>query len=154
MLTRSRRALKYFLGCAIPKNDNPPVIEEIDLVEVSSVREIELAHLPVGQIHAAGHNRNHARANLESEVAIDLAAHRPYQRHFDANGFHIFKLVLDGFSCALAASLHAGLSRPHDNDVVAHVQKSVQDASAEPLPVREQQHYRHQAPADAQHGER
>ena len=130
------------------------MVGEIGLVEVAAVREFQLAHLSVRHVHAAHLNRNHARADLEAEVAVDLAAHRAHDGHFIANGFHIFQFVLDRLAGPLAASLHAGLARPNDDDVVSHVQKGMQNAPAQALSVSQQQHDGDQAPANAQHGQR
>ena len=130
------------------------MVGEIRFAEIPAVCEFELAHLAVGHVHAAHLNRYDASANFESEVAIDLAAHSAHNGHFVANRFHVFQFVLDRLAGPLPSSLHAGLPRPHHDDVVAHVQESVQDASAETLSVGQEQHHGNQAPSDAQHGQR
>jgi hypothetical protein len=55
---------------------------------------------------------------------------------------------------SLPASLHARLAGPQNDDVVPHVEKCVQHASAKTLSVCQQQHDRDESPSDAKHGER
>jgi hypothetical protein len=92
--------------------------------------------------------------SLKPKVAIDLAANRADNRNLFANGFDIFEFILNRFARALAAGLHAGLPRPDDDHVVAHVHEGVHHASTQPLTISQQQHHRSQAPHNAQHGER
>ena len=98
--------------------------------------------------------RDHPRADLESEVAVDLAADRPHDGHFSriastsSSSYVTFLPARWPPACMLVCPGHE-----HD-DVVAHVQEGMQHASAQALPVSQQQHDRDQAPADAQHGQR
>src|SRR5207248_4353124 len=148
-----RSALKNFLGGVVAQDHDAAVVEEISFLKVAAVRDIELAHLAIGQIHAAGHDGYHAGADFESEVAIDLAADCPDQRHFIANRLNILQFVGDFLACALAARLQTGLPWPQDDDVVAHIQKSMKHAAAQTLAIRQQQHDRYQAPTYPQHGQ-
>jgi len=43
---------------------------------------------------------------------------------------------------ALAAGLHAGLSTPYHDDVVAETEEAIEDTFAEALAVTQEQHYR------------
>ena len=101
------------------------MVEEISFLKVASVLDVELAHLSIRQIHAAGHDGYHAGADFESEVAIDLAADCPDQGHFIANRLNILQFVGDFLACALAARLQTGLPWPQDDDVVSHVQEGM-----------------------------
>ena len=138
MLSRCGRALKDFLRCVVAEYHHAPVICEIALIEVAPIREIEFAHLAIGHIHAAHLQGHHAGPDLEPEIAVNLSAYRPHDGHFVANCFHVLQFVLDCLARPLAASLHAGLSRPDHDDVVAHVQKRVQHAPAQALTIRQQ----------------
>ena len=53
MLARAGWALKYFLRCLVAENYHAMMIGEIAFVEVASVGNVELAHLPVRQINSA-----------------------------------------------------------------------------------------------------
>ena len=154
MLACARRALEDFLRRFIAEDDHAVMIGEIALVEISALGEVQFAHLPIGHIHAAHRDGNHARAQLEAEVSVDLAAHRADDRDFFANGFHILEFVRDFLAGPLTACLQAGLSGPHHDHVVAHVHKGVDHASAEALAISQQQNDRGQAPHDSKHGER
>ena len=74
-------------------------------------------------------------------------------RHFVADGFDVLILVFHFLAGPLPSGLEAGLPRPDDDDVVAHVHERVHDASAEALAVGEQDHDGSQSPDDAEHGE-
>ena len=146
--------MEHFLGRAVTENHHAAMVGKVALIEVAPVRQVELPHLPVRHIHAAHLQGNDARSDLEAEIAVDLSAHCPHDGHFVTNGFYVLNFVLDCFARPLPAGLHAGLPRPDYNHVIAHVQERVQHASAQALPVCQQQHHRRQAPDDPEHSQR
>ena len=68
------RSLEDFLGGVVTENHNAAMVDEISFIEVTAVFDIELSHLAVGQFDPAHVHGDHARADLEAEVAVDLSA--------------------------------------------------------------------------------
>src|SRR5882724_547092 len=60
---------------------------------------------------------------------------------------------MDTFTCAFAADLHAGLSAPEQDDIVADAEKRAENALSDALAVTKQQDHRSNAPYYSQHGE-
>ena len=52
-LAHGGRSLKGFLRGVVPQDHDPPVIEKISFAKVAAVFHVELAHLAVGEFHAA-----------------------------------------------------------------------------------------------------
>ena len=73
--------------------------------------------------------------------------------NFVAHGFGVAIEKFDAFAGSLAAGLHAGLSAPDHDDVVAETEEAVEDAFAEAFAVAEQKHDGDESPDDAEHGE-
>src|SRR5258708_36358634 len=144
---------RYFNENDFLENHHAVMLQKIVFVEVASGFDIELAHLSVGQLHAARVHGDDARADLVAEVAIDLGTDGAHQRNLIANRLDVGVLVFDLLAGTLASGLQAGLPGPQDNHVVAHVHEGVDDAAAKALSVGAQEDHRSQSPDDAQHGQ-
>src|SRR5580692_6433054 len=121
-------AAKYLLGCIRSKDKNVAVFAEVALFEITTLRNIQLAHLVIWILHRLGLDGDDFVTILVSERIIPLRAHETNQRSFVADSLNIFILEVNALAGALAASLHAGLTLPNHDDVVSDAEKSIEHA--------------------------
>jgi len=62
-------SLKDFPGSVITEDDDPVMLQEVRFIEIAAVCDGDLAHLAVGQFHAARVHGDDARAHLVAEIA-------------------------------------------------------------------------------------
>src|SRR5580658_7849857 len=111
------------------------MVGEVGGLEVSTLLDVQFAHSAVGEIDRFALDVYDFGAVLEAEAIVGLRAYGFEEGNFVADRFGVSVEKLYAFAGALAAGLHAGLSAPHHDDVVAETEEAVEDAFAEALAV-------------------
>ena len=148
-----RVAVEELLRGVRAEDDDLTMLGEVGGLEVAALVDVEFAHAAVGEVDCLALDVDDLGAVLEAEAVVGLGADGCEEGHSIAHGFDVAVEKFDLLAGALAACLHAGLSAPHHDDVVAEAEEAVEHAFAEALAVAEEQDDRYEAPDDAEHGE-
>ena len=148
-----RVAVEELLRGVGAEDDDVAMIGEVGGLEVAALGDIEFAHAAVGEVDCLALDVDDLGVVFEAEAVVGLGADGCEEGHAVAHGFYVAVDEFDLLAGALAACLHAGLSRPHHDDVVADAEEAVEHSFAEALAVAEEQDDRYEAPQDAEHGE-
>ena len=110
------------------EDDDLAMIGEVAGFEVAALVDVELAHSAVREVDGFALDVDDLGAVLEAEAVVALGADGFEEGDCVADGFGVAVEKLDLFAGSLAAGLHAGLSAPHHDDVVAQAQKAIEYA--------------------------
>ncbi len=153
-LAHSGCSAEDFLGGIRPEDHYPAMLGKIAFLKVAAFTHLQTAHLAIRELDGLDIHGDHSVTTLEAERIVILGAHVLDQRDLIAHCLHIFVKEAYWLARSLASRLHAGLSTPEHDDVVADAKKRIEHAVAHTLAISQQQHHRDQSPNDAQHGQR
>ena len=116
------------------EDDDLAVLGEVGWLEVASLIDVQAAHASVGEVDGLALDVDDLGAVLEAEAVVGLGTDGFEEGNFVAHGFGVAVDEFYRLTGALAASLHAGLTAPDHDDVVAEAEEAVEDALPRLLP--------------------